>query len=109
MMLALFSLLAGAAVALVLRPSVSPDQSRYLAMAVVAAIDSSFGGLRAHLEQTFSDRLFVLAFVSNAAVAVLLVWIGDQLSADLATAVAVVFGVRIFQNVAAVRRHVFGG
>ena len=70
-MLALFSLLAGAALALVLRPSVSPDQSRYLAMAVVAAIDSSFGGLRAHLEQTFSDRLFVLAFVSNAAVAVL--------------------------------------
>ena len=38
-----------------------------LAMAVVAAIDSSFGGLRAHLEQTFSDRLFVLAFVSIAA------------------------------------------
>jgi len=109
MMLALFSLLAGAALALVVRPSVSPDQSRYLAMAVVAAIDSSFGGLRAHLEQTFSDRLFVLAFVSNAAVAVLLVWIGDQLSADLSTAVAVVFGVRIFQNVAAVRRRVFGG
>ena len=66
--------LAGAAVALLLRPTVSPDQSRYLAMAVVAAIDSSFGGLRAHLEQTFSDRLFVLAFVTNAAVAVLLVW-----------------------------------
>jgi small basic protein len=109
MMLALLSLFAGAVLALILRPTVSPDQSRYLAMAVVAAIDSSFGGLRAHLEQTFSDRLFVLAFVTNAAVAVLLVWIGDQLSADLATAVAVVFGVRIFQNVAAVRRHVFGG
>ena len=108
-MLALFSLLAGAVLALVLRPTVSPDQSRYLAIAVVAALDASFGGLRAHLEQTFSDRLFVLAFVSNAAVAVLLVWIGDQIGADLSTAVAVVFGVRIFQNVAAVRRQVFGG
>ncbi len=108
-MLALISLVLGAVVALVLRPTVSEDQSRYLAMAVVAALDSSFGGLRAHLEQTFSDRLFVLAFVSNAAVAVVLVWIGDQLGADLATAVAVVFGVRIFQNVAAVRRQVFGG
>ena len=108
-MLALISLLAGAALALVLRPAVSPDQSRYLAIAVVAALDASFGGLRAHLEQTFSDRLFVLAFVSNAAVAVLLVWIGDQIGADLSTAVAVVFGVRIFQNVAAVRRQVFGG
>jgi small basic protein len=107
--LALISLLIGAVIALVLRPTVSEEQSRYLAMAVVAALDSAFGGLRAHLEQTFSDRLFVLAFVSNAAVAVVLVWIGDQLGADLATAVAVVFGVRIFQNVAAVRRQVFGG
>jgi small basic protein len=107
--LALLSLLIGAVIALVLRPTVSEEQSRYLAMAVVAALDSAFGGLRAHLEQTFSDRLFVLAFVSNAAVAVVLVWIGDQLGADLATAVAVVFGVRIFQNVAAVRRQVFGG
>jgi small basic protein len=108
-MLALLSLVAGAVVALVLRPTVSPEQSRYLAITVVAALDSSFGGLRAHLEQTFSDRLFLLAFVSNAALAVLLVWIGDQVGADLVTAVAVVFGVRIFQNVAAVRRQVFGG
>jgi small basic protein len=108
-MIALISLVAGAALALILRPAVSPDQSRYLAIAVVAALDASLGGLRAHLEQTFSDRLFVLAFVSNAAVAVLLVWIGDQIGADLSTAVAVVFGVRIFQNVAAVRRQVFGG
>jgi small basic protein len=108
-MLALISLLAGATLALLLRPAVSPDQSRYLAIAVVAALDASLGGLRAHLEQTFSDRLFVLAFASNAAVAVLLVWIGDQIGADLSTAVAVVFGVRIFQNVAAVRRQVFGG
>ena len=108
-MIALISLVAGAALALILRPAVSPDQSRYLAIAVVAALDACLGGLRAHLEQTFSDRLFVLAFLSNAAVAVLLVWIGDQIGADLSTAVAVVFGVRIFQNVAAVRRQVFGG
>ena len=108
-MLVVVSLVVGAVLALVLQPTVSPDQSRYLAMAGVAALDSAFGGLRAHLEQTFSDRLFVLAFVTNAAVAVLLVWVGDQLGADLSTAVAVVFGVRIFQNVAAVRRQVFGG
>lgn len=108
-MLAVAGLALGAVLALVLRPTVTEEQSRYLAMAVVAALDSAFGGMRAHLEQTFSDLLFVLAFVSNAAVAVLLVWIGDQLGVDLATAVAVVFGVRIFQNVAALRRQVFGG
>lgn len=108
-MLVVVSLVAGAAAALILRPTVSEEQSRYLAMAVVAAIDSAFGGLRAHLEHTFSDRVFVIAFVSNAAVAALLVWVGDQLGADLSTAVAVVFGVRIFQNIAALRRRVLGG
>src|SRR5205085_11475351 len=64
--LALFSLLVGALVAILLRPTVPQDVTRYLAMAVVAAIDSSFGGVRAYLERTFNDRIFVLAFVTNA-------------------------------------------
>ena len=108
-MLALFSLLVGALLAVVLQPSVPQDATRYLAMAVVAAIDSAFGGLRSYLERTFNDRIFVIAFVSNALVAAFLVWVGDQLGVDLSTAVVVVFGVRIFQNVAALRRRVFGG
>jgi len=107
--LALLSVLAGAILALIVKPSVTPEQSRYLAMAVVAALDSAFGGIRSHLEQTFSDRIFVIAFASNAILAALLVWVGDQLGADLSTAVVVVFGVRIFQNLAAIRRRVFGG
>lgn len=108
-MLALLSLLVGALLAVLLQPSVPQDVTRYLAMAVVAAIDSALGGLRSYLERTFSDRIFVVAFVSNALVAAFLVWVGDQLGVDLSTAVVVVFGVRIFQNVAALRRRVFGG
>ena len=108
-MLALFSLLIGALIAVLLRPTVPQDTTRYLAMAVVAAIDSAFGGLRSYLERTFNDRIFVIAFVSNALVAAFLVWVGDQLGVDLSTAVVVVFGVRIFQNLAALRRRVFGG
>lgn len=108
-MLALFGLIVGALLAILLRPSVPQDLSRYVAMAVVAAIDSAFGGVRAYLERTFNDRVFVIAFVLNAALAIFLVWIGDQLAADLATAVVVVFGIRIFQNLAAIRRRVFGG
>jgi len=38
-----------------------------------------------------------------------LVWVGDQLGADFTTAIVVVLGVRIFQNLAAVRRRLFGG
>lgn len=108
-MLALLGLVVGALIAAVLQPTIPQDLTRYAAMAVVAAIDAAFGGMRSHLEQTFSDRVFVLAFVTNAAVAAGLVWVGDQLAVDLTTAVVVVFGVRIFQNLAAIRRRVFGG
>jgi small basic protein len=108
-MVAIVGLVVGALVALVLRPSVPADASRYVAMAVVAAIDSSFGGVRTYLERTFNDRIFVIAFISNAALAIGLVWVGDQLGVDLTTAIVVVFGVRIFQNLAAIRRRVFGG
>src|SRR2546423_14458276 len=108
-MLAFFGLLVGAILALIFQPQVPQDLTRYVAMAVVAAIDSSFGGVRAYLERTFNDRIFVLAFVTNAALAMVIVWVGDQLGADFSTAVVVVFGVRIFQNLAAVRRRVFGG
>jgi small basic protein len=108
-LLAFLGLILGALLALLLRPAVPQELSRYLAMAVIAAIDASLGGMRAYLERTFNDRVFVLAFLSNAALAALLVWVGDQLGVDLTTAVAVVFGVRIFQNLAALRRRVFGG
>jgi small basic protein len=108
-MFALVGLFVGALIALMLRPTVPAEMTRYVAMGVVAALDASFGGVRAYVERTFNDRVFVLAFVSNAAVAAGLVWLGDQLAVDLTTAVVVVFGIRIFQNVAALRRRLFGG
>ena len=108
-MFALIGLIVGALIALVLRPTVPADMTRYVAMGVVAAVDASFGGVRAYVEKTFNDRVFVLAFVSNAAVAAGLVWLGDQLAVDLTTAVVVVFGIRIFPNLAALRRRLFGG
>ncbi len=108
-MLAFLGLALGALIAYVLQPNVPQDFTRYVAMVVVAAIDASFGGIRSWLEQTFNDRIFLISFSLNAVVAVGLVWVGDQLAADVATAIVVVFGIRIFQNVAAIRRRIFGG
>lgn len=108
-MFAVIGLIVGALIALLLRPTVPAEMTRYVAMGVVAAVDASFGGIRAYVERTFNDRVFVLAFVSNAVVAAGLVWLGDQLAVDLTTAVVVVFGIRIFQNLAALRRRLFGG
>ena len=108
-MIALLALLLGATLGLVLQPNVPLALAPYLPVAVVAALDALFGGVRARLDGTFSDRVFLVSFLSNVILAVFLVYLGDQLNVGdaLETAVIVVFGVRIFQNLAAVRRHVF--
>ncbi|HVV30894.1 MAG TPA: small basic family protein [Mycobacteriales bacterium] len=82
----------------------------YLPIAVVAALDAVFGGLRARLDDVFSDRVFVVSFISNVVVAVLIVFLGDRLGvgSQLSTAVVVVLGIRIFSNAAAIRRRLFG-
>jgi len=81
----------------------------YLPIAVVAALDAVFGGLRARLDGIFDDRVFVVSFVGNVVVAVLVVFLGDRLGvgSQLSTAVVVVFGIRIFSNAAAIRRRLF--
>lgn len=108
-MIALLALLLGAVLGLVVQPTIPLPLAPYLPVAVVAALDALFGGVRARLEGNFSDRVFLISFLSNVVLAVFLVFLGDQLNVGdaLETAVIVVFGVRIFQNLAAVRRHLF--
>ncbi|CUU59505.1 Small basic protein [Parafrankia irregularis] len=80
----------------------------YLPVAVLAAVDAAVGGLRAALERVFSDRVFVVSFLSNVVLAVALVALGDALGVGgaLSTAVLVVFGIRIFTNAGTIRRLV---
>lgn len=107
-MLVVFSLAAGIGLGIFLKPEVPATVTPYLGMAVMAALDSVFGGLRARFEGTFSERVFVVSFLSNSTLAALLVYAGDRLGVeDLRLAVIVAFGVRIFGNLAAIRRHVF--
>ncbi|HVE97585.1 MAG TPA: small basic family protein [Mycobacteriales bacterium] len=99
----------GVALGLLVQPSVPIALQPYLPIAVVAALDAVFGGVRAMLDGIFDDRVFVVSFVSNAVVAAVMVFVGDQLGVggQLSTAVIVVLGIRIFQNLAAIRRHLF--
>jgi small basic protein len=102
----LIGLLAGIALGLILEPTVPQALQPYLPIAIVAAMDALFGALRAYLEGTFSDRAFVVSFVSNVLIAAAIVYVGDQIGvgSQLSTAVVVVLGIRIFTNVAAIRR-----
>jgi small basic protein len=107
--IAALGLVAGIVLGLVLQPAVPPALQPYLPIAVVAALDAVFGGLRAVLDGIFDDRVFVVSFLSNVVVAALIVYLGDQLGvgAQLSTGVVVVLGIRIFSNAAAIRRHLF--
>lgn len=108
-MIAVLALLAGVGIGLWFDPTVPVALQPYLPIAVVAALDAVFGGVRAKLDRIFDDKQFVVSFISNVLVAGLIVYLGDQLGvgSQLSTGVVVVLGVRIFGNVAAIRRHLF--
>ncbi|GAA2529494.1 small basic family protein [Pilimelia columellifera] len=108
-MLAFLALIAGVVLGLLINPEVPTVLQPYLPIAVVAALDAVFGGIRAKLDRIFDDKQFVVSFISNVLVAALIVYLGDQLGVggQLSTGVVVVLGVRIFGNVAAIRRHLF--
>jgi len=101
----LAGLLLGVLLGLVLQVSVSFELARYSAVAILAAFDSVLGAVRAELDGTFNDRIFLSGFIVNALVAVLLTFLGDQLGLDLYLVALIAFGLRIFNNVALIRRH----
>ena len=108
-MIAALGLLAGVVLGVIFQPDVPLWLEPYLPIAVVAALDAVFGGLRAYLDGIFDDKVFVVSFVSNVVIAAAIVFLGDKLGVggQLSTGVIVVLGIRIFSNVAAIRRHLF--
>jgi small basic protein len=108
-LIAIIGLVIGVALGLILKPDVPIGLEPYLPIAVVAALDAVFGALRAFLDGLFDDKVFVVSFISNVFIAALIVFLGDKLGvgAQLSTGVIVVLGIRIFANVAAIRRHIF--
>ncbi len=108
-MIPALGLVAGLVIGLLLHPDVPLWLQPYLPIAVVAALDAVFGAVRAVLDGIFNDRVFVVSFLSNVVVAALIVFVGDQLGvgSQLSTGVVVVLGLRIFSNMAAIRRHLF--
>jgi small basic protein len=76
----------------------------YLSIAVLAALDTLFGGIRAQLQQVYDDKVFVSGFFFNIALAAALAFLGVHLGVDLYLAAIFAFGVRLFQNIAVIRR-----
>ncbi|MEW6182608.1 MAG: small basic family protein [Bacillota bacterium] len=103
--LAIIGLVIGAVIGLKV-PLVFPQAyGKYMGLAVLAALDSVFGGVRSSMEDHFDNVIFISGFFSNALLAAGLVFIGDRLGVELYTAAIVAFGVRLFQNLGIIRRH----
>lgn len=87
-------------------PLVLPQAyGKYLGLAMLAALDSVFGGVRASIEDRFDNTIFLSGFFANSLLAAGLVYMGDQLGIELSIAAIVAFGVRLFQNLGAIRRR----
>jgi small basic protein len=104
-LLPLAGLVVGVLAGLILDVNVGFEFSRYSAVAILAALDSVLGAVRAELDGVYDNRIFISGFVVNAIVAVLLTFVGDRLNLDLYLVALINFGFRIFNNVALIRRH----
>lgn len=107
-MIVLVGLVVGIVLGLVLEPTLPVFLLPYLPVMIVAALDALLGAGRAYLEGKFSDRVFVVSFLSNVVIAAAIVWLGDLIGVggQLTTGVVVVLGIRIFNNAAGIRRAV---
>lgn len=102
--LSLVGLILGVSLGLIFNFSIPIQYSSYLSIAILAALDTVFGGIRASLEQHFDSHVFISGFFFNTLLAALLAFIGVQLGVDLYLAAVFAFGVRLFQNIAIIRR-----
>ena len=108
MWLPILGLLIGLIVGSLLRVEVPAQYSRYTAMAILAALDSVLGAARAEMEGTYNNRVFMTGLLANALLAGLLTFIGDRLGVELYLAAIFAFGVRLFDNLARIRRRFIG-
>ena len=105
MLVIVFCILLGTMIALFVPFNIPTDVTLYAAVAILAGFDSIFGGLVAYSNDSFKLNIFLSGFFGNAILAAILTYIGTLLNVDLSIAAIVVFGTRLFQNFATLRRH----
>jgi small basic protein len=104
MWLPLLGLFLGLSFGLMTDMRIPSEYENYLSIAVLAALDTLFGGIRAHLQNVYDDKVFVSGFFFNIVLAAGLAFLGVHLGIDLYLAAIFAFGVRLFQNIAVIRR-----
>ncbi len=106
-MIFVIAVLTGILLGIFIPYNLSADTLPYVAVAIIAALDSVFGGVVANLNKKFNMNVFLMGLVSNAILAIFLTYIGNLLGISLNFAVIIVFGVRMFNNLTIIRRLAF--
>lgn len=86
-------------------PTIPYTYSGYLAIAIIAALDSVFGAITSTLNKNFNMKIFVSGFFVNAILAMALTYLGEKLNVDIYLAAVVVFVGRMFNNLGNIRRY----
>jgi len=86
-------------------PIIPYTYSGYLAIGIIAALDSVFGGITSVLKGNFDLKVFVTGFFGNAILSILLTYLGEKLNVDIYLAAIIVFVGRMFTNLSIIRRH----
>lgn len=86
-------------------PIIPYTYSTFLAIAVVAALDSVFGGITSVLKKNFDLIIFISGFFCNSILSILLTYLGQKLNLDIYLAALVVFVGRMFTNLTIIRRY----
>ena len=86
-------------------PIISYTYSSYLAIAIIAALDSVFGGVASVINKKFDMKIFISGFFGNAILAILLTVLGEKLNIDIYLAAIVVFVGRMFNTLGIIRRY----
>lgn len=105
MILIVSGLLIGVAIGSRMPISIPLEFTKYLSVALLACLDTVFGGLRANTDNKFDSTVFITGFFTNALLAAALVYIGERIGIDLYYVAILAFGLRIFQNLAFIRRY----
>lgn len=103
-MIAVIGLLIGIILGIVFDVNIPEKISPYMSVAILACLDSVFGAVRANLSQNFKADIFISGFFGNAVLAAGLAYLGDKLGIPIYIAAVIVFGGRIFDNFAIIRR-----
>ena len=103
-MIAFIGLIIGVLVGIIWKVNIPDKFTPYMSVAILACLDSVFGAIRSLLSKNFQADIFISGFFGNAVLAAALAYLGDKMGVPIYLAAVIVFGGRIFDNFAIIRR-----